>query len=49
MAGVMARLPFGTGEEAAQAAHQISAQCASGQYPHLTELATEHVGDTDKF
>ena len=38
-----AGLPFGTGEEAAQVAHQISAQFASGQYPHLTELATEHV------
>src|ERR1700746_255010 len=38
-----AGLPFGTGEEAAQVPHQISAQFASGQYPHLTELATEHV------
>jgi hypothetical protein len=38
-----AALPFGTGEEAAQVAHQISAQFASGQYPHLTEMATEHV------
>jgi len=38
-----ASLPFGTGEEAAQVAHQISAQFASGQYPYLTEMATEHV------
>ena len=38
-----ASLPFGTGEEAAQVAHQISAQFASGQYPYLTEIATEHV------
>jgi len=36
-------LPFGSGEEAAQVAHQISAQFASGQYPYLTEIATEHV------
>ena len=38
-----ASLPFGTGEEAAQVAHQISAEFASGQYPYLTEMATEHV------
>jgi hypothetical protein len=38
-----ASLPFGTGEEAAQVAHHISAQFASGQYPHLTEMAAEHV------
>jgi AcrR family transcriptional regulator len=38
-----AGLPFGTGEEAAEVAHQISAQFGSGQYPHLTEMATEHV------
>src|SRR5262249_28380872 len=38
-----AGLPFGTGEEAAQVAHQISAQFASGQYPYLTEMAMEHV------
>ena len=38
-----ASLPFGSGEEAAQVAHQISAQFASGQYPYLTEIATEHV------
>jgi AcrR family transcriptional regulator len=38
-----ASLPFGSGEEAAQVAEQISGQFASGQYPHLTEIATEHV------
>ena len=38
-----ASLPFGTGEEAAQVAHQISAQFAAGQYPYLTEMAVEHV------
>src|SRR5215475_11166143 len=38
-----ASLPFGTGEEAAHVAHQISAQFASGQYPYLTEMAVEHV------
>ena len=38
-----ASLPFGSGEEAAQVAHQISAQFASGQYPYLTEMAVEHV------
>src|SRR6201981_959146 len=38
-----AGLPFGTGEEAAQVAREISAQFASGQYPHLTEMATAHV------
>ena len=38
-----ASLPFGTGEEAAQVAHQISAQFAAGQYPYLTEMAVEHI------
>jgi len=38
-----AGLPFGTGEEAAQVAQQISAQFGSGQYPYLTEMAMEHV------
>src|SRR6516225_8921612 len=38
-----AGLPFGTGEEAAQVAQQISAQFASGQYPYLTEMAVAHV------
>ena len=38
-----AGLPFGTGEEAAQVAQQISSQFGSGQYPYLTEMAMEHV------
>jgi hypothetical protein len=38
-----AGLPFGTGEEAAQVAQEISAQFASGQYPYLTEIAMAHV------
>jgi AcrR family transcriptional regulator len=38
-----ASLPFGTGEEAAQVAQDISGQFSSGQYPHLTEMAAEHV------
>ena len=38
-----ASLPFGTGEEAAQVAEEIAAQMGSGRYPHLAELATEHV------
>jgi AcrR family transcriptional regulator len=38
-----ASLPFGTGEEAARVAEDISAQFASGQYPYLTEMAMEHV------
>jgi AcrR family transcriptional regulator len=38
-----ASLPFGTGEEAARVAEEISGQFASGQYPYLTEMATEHV------
>src|SRR6516225_7270097 len=38
-----AGLPFGTGEEAAQVAQEISAQFASGQYPYLTEIAVAHV------
>jgi AcrR family transcriptional regulator len=36
-------LPFDTGEETAELAQKIMAQFASGQYPHLTELAVEHV------
>ena len=49
-----AGLPFGTGEEAAQVAQQISAQFGSGQYPYLTEMAMEHVlrpgyDDGDEF
>jgi AcrR family transcriptional regulator len=38
-----ASLPFGTGEEAAQVAQQISGEFASGQYPYLTEMAVAHV------
>jgi AcrR family transcriptional regulator len=38
-----ASLPFGTGEEAAQVAEEISGQFASGQYPYLTEMAVEHI------
>jgi AcrR family transcriptional regulator len=38
-----AGLPFGTGEEAAQVARDISGEFASGQYPYLTEMAVEHV------
>ncbi len=36
-------LPFGTPEETAQLAQAIMARFTSGQYPHLTELAVEHV------
>jgi hypothetical protein len=38
-----AGLPFGTGEEAAQVAREISGAFSSGQYPYLTEMALEHV------
>jgi AcrR family transcriptional regulator len=38
-----ASLPFGTGEEAAQVAQQISGEFSSGQYPYLTEIAMTHV------
>ena len=38
-----AGLPFGTGEEAARVAEEISAQFASGEYPYLTEIAMAHV------
>jgi AcrR family transcriptional regulator len=36
-------LPFDTAEETAQVAHTMMAQFSSGEYPHLTELAVEHV------
>lgn len=36
-------LPFGAGDETATLAQSIMAQFAAGEYPHLTELATEHV------
>jgi AcrR family transcriptional regulator len=38
-----ASLPFGTGEEAAQVAQEMSGHFASGQYPYLTEMAMVHV------
>jgi AcrR family transcriptional regulator len=38
-----ASLPFGTGEEAAGVAQEISEQFASGEYPYLTEIAMAHV------
>lgn len=38
-----ASLPFDTGEQASQVAQTIMAEFASGKYPHLTEIATEHV------
>ncbi len=38
-----AALPFRTGEEAAGVARSIQERFASGAYPHLTELAVEHV------
>lgn len=37
-----ASLPFSTEEETAQVAQGMMADFASGQYPHLTELAVEH-------
>jgi len=36
-------LPFDTGESAAEVADSIMAGFASGEYPHLTEFATQHV------
>lgn len=36
-------LPFESGDEAAEAATAMMAHFESGQYPHLTELAVEHV------
>ena len=38
-----AALPFGTGEEAARVAEDMSAQFSSGQYPNLTEIAVQRV------
>ncbi|MGZ4604673.1 MAG: TetR/AcrR family transcriptional regulator [Blastococcus sp.] len=37
-----ASLPFATAEETAEVAQGMMADFASGQYPHLTELAVEH-------
>ena len=36
-------LPFGTPEETAEVAKAIMAEFAAGTYPHLTEIAVEHV------
>ena len=36
-------LPFHEAEETAQVTQAIMAQFSSGQYPHLTEMAVEHV------
>ena len=36
-------LPFNTFEESGEAAQNIMAAVAAGQYPHLVELATQHV------
>jgi AcrR family transcriptional regulator len=36
-------LPFHTAEETAKVARMIMARFTSGQYPHLTEMAVEHV------
>ena len=38
-----AGLPFDTGEQAAEAAGSIMQAFASGEYPRLAEIATEHV------
>jgi hypothetical protein len=36
-------LPFDNGEETGKVAQAIMARFASGEYPHLTEIAVEHV------
>jgi AcrR family transcriptional regulator len=38
-----ASLPFGTAEEAAEAAQTIMAEFPADQFPYLTEIAVEHV------
>ena len=38
-----ATLPFRSGEESAEVAQQIMGHFTAGAYPHLTELAVEHV------
>jgi len=38
-----ANLPFGTGDEAAPVAREIGDQLSDGRYPHMAELAAEHV------
>ena len=37
------RLPFDNGEETAKVAQAIMSRFASGEYPHLTEIAVDHV------
>ena len=36
-------LPIGTGEETARLVQELTARFSSGQYPYLTEMATQHV------
>ena len=36
-------LPFSTPEETAEVAEAIMAEVPADQYPHLTEIATDHV------
>jgi AcrR family transcriptional regulator len=38
-----ASLPFGTAEETAQVTQEIAGQVPAGQYPHLTEMASDHI------
>lgn len=38
-----ANLPFATAEETTEVAQQILGQFPAGEYPHLTELAIEHI------
>jgi hypothetical protein len=38
-----ASLPFGTAEETARVTKEIAGQMPADEYPHLTELAVEHV------
>ncbi len=38
-----ASLPFDTPEQTAELAHSIMAALPAGAYPHLTELAVQHV------
>ena len=38
-----AGLPFSTAEEAGPVARAMTARFAAGEYPHLTEMAVEHV------
>jgi hypothetical protein len=38
-----ARLPFGNAPETAAVSQAIMARFTAGDYPHLTEMATEHI------